>query len=97
MNPKARKKYPKDFKQEAVRLVDQIGAPAAAEKLGLPVGRLYAWKRSLAEEGPEAFRGQGTRPALEAELSRLRREVNDLRAERDILKKAATYFARTSK
>jgi len=96
-NSRTRKKYLKDFKQEAVKLAEEVGVATAAERLGVSQNVIYSWKRALEKEGPEAFRGQGTRTSLEAELSRLRRECNELRMERDILKKAATYFARHQK
>jgi len=45
-------------------------------------------------DGADAFRGRGKRAALEAEISRLKKENQDLRLEQEILKKAAAYFAK---
>ena len=50
----------------------------------------------LAAEGEAAFPGHGRRPAPQAELARLRRELERVTEERDILKKAAAFFARES-
>jgi transposase len=91
-----RRAYTRDFKQEAVRL-SETGAKTSAEleaDLGLPTGLLGKWKRQLAEEGQEAFRGQGRLTAVEAEMRQLRQENALLRQERDILKKALAIFTR---
>jgi transposase len=91
-----RRAYTGDFKQEAVRL-SETGTKTTAEleaDLGLPTGLLGKWKRQLAQEGSEAFRGQGRLSAAEAELRQLRQENAVLRQERDILKKALAIFTR---
>lgn len=91
---KERRKYTSEYKLEAVRLAEQRGVRAAAESLGIDVSSLYQWKRQLATEGSEAFRGNGNRTGLEEENRQLRLEVRRLREEADILKKAAAYFAK---
>jgi len=48
----------------------------------------------LGAEGPEAFRGQGNRTALELEMRRMRQDITVLRQERDILKKAAEFWVK---
>ena len=85
-----RQVYTRDFKEEAIRLADTGSKPTAELEadLGLPSGLLNKWKRQLAEEGQEAFRGQGRLTSSEAELRQLRQENEILRQERDILKKA---------
>ena len=90
------RKYTKAFKSEAVRLALQPGMTTrrAASDLGIPLNVLYRWKKELRESGDNAFRGHGVRTAAEEELVRLRREVSELRMERDILKKAAAWFAK---
>ena len=91
-----RRAYTRDFKQEAVRL-SETGTKTTAEleaDLGLPTGLLGKWKRQLAEEGAEAFRGQGRLTTVEAEMRQLRQENALLRQERDILKKALAIFTR---
>ena len=91
-----RRKFTKEFKVEAVRLLDQPGmsVPKAAGDLGVPENTLYRWRRELTEDGVEAFRGQGRLRSDQEELARLRRENAELRMEREILKKATAFFAK---
>ncbi len=91
-----RQRFTKEFKQEALRLWKGSGRPAAVvvRELGLRRNHLYKWATQLEAHGEAAFPGSGQRAAPEDELARLRREVARLREERDILKKAAAYFAR---
>jgi transposase len=92
-----RKSYTREFKLEAVRLLERGDRPAAdiARELGIKRNQLYKWQEQLAQRGEAAFPGQG-RPANdnEAEIARLKRELERVTEERDILKKAAQYFAR---
>jgi transposase len=91
-----RKQHTKEFKQEAVKLL-QNGERAyreVAEMIGVDHGLLRQWKRKLDEEGADAFRGHGKRKAMEAELHLLREENRRLKEEQEILKKAAAYFAK---
>ena len=89
----ARKQYTREFKQEAVRLVTEQGLSIAqaARDLGLNDNVLSRWKKELAQQGEQAFPGQGR--AQEDELAQLRRENEVLRRERDILKKAVGIFS----
>ena len=93
-----RQRFTPDFKREAVRLWKSSGRPAAtvARELGLRRNHLYKWQTELEAHGDAAFPGKGRRPSSEDELTRLRRENARLREERDILKKAVTYFATES-
>ncbi len=93
-----RQRFTKEFKREALRLWKSSGRPAAvvARELGLRRNHLYKWAMQIEAHGEAAFPGSGKRAAPEDELARLRREVERLREERDILKKAAAYFARES-
>lgn len=91
---KERRKYTREYKVEAVRLAEQRGAREVAESLGIDLSSLYQWKKQLATEGAEAFRGNGNRTALEEENRQLRLEVRRLREEAEILKKASAYFAK---
>jgi transposase len=94
-----RRAYTRDFKQEAVRL-SETGHKTRAEleaDLGLPTGLLAKWKRQLAEEGQEAFRGQGRLTTTEAQIRQLRQENEVLRQEREILKKALAIFTRSQR
>lgn len=94
------KTYTKEFKQEAVRLLQKADRPAAeiAMELGIRRNQLYKWKEQLAEKGEAAFAGQG-RPRKEnqSELASLKQENERLKEENEILKKAAAYFARDLK
>jgi transposase len=89
-----RRLYPKEFKQSAVRLAAQVGTAQAAKDLGIAAAIIRSWRKAEREEGADAFRGQGHRTALEAELERLRRENRTLLLEREILKKATAFFAK---
>lgn len=95
-----RGRYPKDFKTEAVRLLNLGNKPASELALELGVKRtlLYRWRDQLKKSGDAAFSGSG-RPKNDqlSELARLKKENAELREERDILKKAAAYFAKDLK
>lgn len=94
---KKRQRVSREFKLEAVRLLETGQKPATqlALELGVPRNRLYKWRDELAAKGDAAFRGQGRPNAgQESEVARLKRELERVTEERDILKKAAAYFAR---
>ncbi len=93
-----RRSYTREFKVEAVRLVTEQGRSVAeaARSLGIRDNLLRNWEQALEAEGEQAFPGHGNPPALEEELRRLRAENRRLQMERDILKKAAAFFARES-
>ena len=97
---KKRGRYPKEFKVEAVRLLNAGDAPASevARELGIKRTLLYRWKDQLYAKGESAFSGSG-RPKNDqlSEVSRLKKELKEVTEERDILKKAAAYFARDLK
>ena len=86
-----RRKYTKEFKIEAVRLLNSSdkGSHEIEKDLGIGTGVIYRWRRELEKEGTEgikAFPGNGNR--RDEELARLHKEVSVLREERDILRKA---------
>ena len=91
-----RKSFTKEFKLEALRLMKESGKPAAdiARELGIRRNQLYKWQEKLSVHGGEAFPGHGKRSAKDDEVTRLKRELARVKEERDILKKAAQYFAR---
>ena len=93
-----RQHYTKEFKLEAVRLWKSTGRPATAvaRELDLRRNHLYKWQHEVENFGGAAFPGKGGRAHSTDELTRLRRENAQLREERDILKKAAAFFARES-
>jgi transposase len=93
MNTKQNGSFTPEFIRQALALADQIGVGQAGKDLGIRPNNIYRWRKQLATDGKDAFRGKGRMTPEAAELARLRRENAELRAERDILKKAATYFA----
>lgn len=90
--------YSSEFKLEAVRLLNEGVKPSSeiAMELGIKRTLLYRWRDQLNQRGPETFVRTPGRPRADqtTELSRLRQELKDVKEERDILKKAAAYFAR---
>ncbi len=89
----ARRKYTLEFKRSAVQLVNQQGysISEAARSLGVDPQNIRFWLKQLAGEAGTAPTGEG---AMAAEMRRLRKENARLREERDILKKAAAFFAK---
>lgn len=92
----ARRTFTKEFKLHAVQLSEKPGKTVqqAATELGIPVKFLYRWRHEVADRGADAFRGHGQRASTEADVVRLQRQVAELTMERDILKKAAAWFAK---
>ena len=90
-----RKIYTAEFKREAVSLITQhgYGVSEAARNLGIHATMLRKWKRTLEQQGTQAFPGNGRLRPDQEELHRLRQENKRLRMEREILKKAALFFA----
>ena len=94
-----RRRYDRQFKIEAVRLVTQRGkrATEVARDLGVHVNLIYNWKRELADDPDFAFPGHGKLKPPDDELRRLKRELEDVKEERDILKKALAIFSKRPK
>lgn len=86
-----RRRFTREFKLEAVRLIKERGVSyaQAAEDLGVHPTQLRDWVKKLADDPAYAFPGQGQMKPEQQEITRLKREVAKLKAERDILKKAA--------
>jgi transposase len=95
MTQAKRKRYTKEFKQDAVTLVarEQYTIAEAARRLGVNENMLGRWKREFGEHGAVAFPGQGRQAPEQEEIASLRRDVKRLEMERDILKKATVFFA----
>ena len=89
----ARRKYTREFKLSAVQLVNEQGySPCeAAKSLGVDPASVREWIKRFSKEEGMGPRGEG---AVQAELRRLRKENAHLRMEREILKKAAAFFAK---
>jgi transposase len=98
MMAEKRKTYTAEFKREAVRLVTEhhYGVAEAARNLGINTNMLRRWKRALADHANGAFPGKGRLSPEQEELHRRRAENKRLRMEREILKKAAAFFANES-
>jgi transposase len=97
MAKRKRRSFTREFKAETVRLVD--GGKSIAEvarELDLTESALRLWVQQARVDRGEGRPGELTTAERE-ELQRLRREVKDLRIEREILKKAAAFFAKESK
>lgn len=96
---KVQKTSTREFKEEAVRLVQSSGKPIAqiARELGISDSAIHGWRKELTEHGKEAFPGKGHQSELEEENRRLKRELERVQQERDILKKAVGIFSREFK
>lgn len=96
---RVRKTYPREFKLEAVKQL-QSGEHSLAElsrRLSVSKQDLCAWRREVEEKQDDAFPGRGKQRGEVGELAKLRRELERVKEERDILKKAMVYFAKESK
>ena len=86
-----RRKFTREFKLEAVRLIKDRGVSyvQASQDLGVHTSQLRDWVKKLADDPQHAFPGQGQMNSEQLEIAQLKREVIKLKADRDILKKAA--------
>ena len=93
-----RRKFTREFKLEAMKLIKDRGVSYvhAAQDLGVHQSVLRNWVKAFADDPQHSFPGQGQMKPEQLEIAQLRREVTKLKAERDILKKAAAYFAKES-
>jgi transposase len=93
-----RRRFAREFKLEAVKLIKDRGVSyvQASQDLGVHQSVLRNWVKAFADDPQHAFPGHGQMKPEQAEIARLKREVAKLKAERDILKKAAAYFAKES-
>jgi len=91
-----RRNYDRNFKIEAVRLVTEGGRRVAevARDLGIHENLLYKWRQQLVDDTVHAFPGTGHLTPIDEEFRRLRRELEDVKEERDILKKALAIFSK---
>lgn len=96
---KQRRTFERQFKIDAVSLVVHGGRSIAevARDLGIDANTLHRWKREFTKEEQEAFPGKGRLAPQEEELRRLRRELEQVKEDRDILKKAVAFFSKHGK
>lgn len=91
-----RRIFSREYKLEAVKLVRERGVTVeqAARDLDVHENVLCKWVREYGDDPSQSFPGKGQMKPEQLEIEKLRREVAKLKAERDILKKAAAYFAK---
>ncbi len=94
-----RNTYDKEFKISAVKLVleRKQSAISVARDLGINVNSLHNWKKKYLEDQEHSFPGHGKLKPSDEELRKLKRELETVRMERDILKKAIAFFAKEEK
>lgn len=90
------KHYTKEFKEEVCRLAltSSLKKKEIAAKFDIQPYLITNWLKAMKADGREAFRGRGTRKELEEENRKLRKQIEDLKQEKEILKKATAYFAK---
>ena len=96
---KQNKKYTKEFKVEAVKLVlDQaMSANQVATDLGVGSSTLCKWVKTYKQNGLNSFPGKGRLLPHEEEIRKLQKDLRQTQMERDILKKAISFFAQSQK
>jgi len=94
--PLTKKRYDAGFKRESIRLAETSGKTdrEIEQDLGLYPGAIGRWRKGLEADPIDAFPGTGHQKPLEEEMRRLRRELDVVREERDILKKAVAIFSK---
>ncbi len=93
----SRRKYSAEYKREAIALTQQpnTSIAAVARSLGINAVNLRRWIKEAEADTPVAFTGQGN--PRDEELARLKRELAEVKKERDFLREAAAYFAKQHK
>ena len=91
-----RKSYDKEFKLSAVKTIVEgaMSVSRVSKDLGVNENSLHKWKRDYLEDQQNAFPGKGRMKPEEEELRKLKRELQIVKMERDILKKAIAFFAK---
>ena len=97
-------RYTQEFKLEAIRLMSEAEKPVAqiARELGIRVNQIYKWKKQVEDKSSNAFSRTPKQSTVndsvvtdkDAEIQALKLRIERLEAEKDILKKAAAYFAK---
>lgn len=96
---KPRKKFDKEFKQQAVKMVLEGGLSKAevARRLNVDQSSIANWIRAFQADSGDAFPGNGKLKSDDQERRRLEKEIRDLKEENAFLKKTASYFASQKK
>jgi len=96
---KTKQHHSREYKLDVLELLKTSGKSKAQleRDLGLYPGQLKTWQKALAADGEQAFPGTGHQTETDAEVRRLRRELEITRQERDILKKAVAIFSHLPK
>ncbi len=99
MSKKKRKSYSREFKKEAVALITEkeYSIAEASRNLGIEYSVLRRWKNQLSDDPQNAFPGKGNRNPGDQAFQDIQRELERVKEERDILKKALAYFAEDQK
>ena len=94
-----RRHFTREFKLTAVQLVTEKGVPVGkvARDLDIHPNLLHLWRRNFLKDGDKAFTGKGRIKPENAEIRKLRKELERVREQRDILKKALAVFSKQNK
>ena len=94
-----RRHFTREFKRDAVQLVTGKGMPVGkvARDLDIHPNLLHLWRREFLKDGEKAFTGKGCVKPENAEIRKLRKELERAREERDILKKALAVFSKQNR
>lgn len=94
-----RRHFTREFKREAVQLVTEKGMPVGrvARDLDIHPNLLHLWRRAFLKDGDKAFTGKGCVKPENADIRKLRKELEKAKEERDILKKALAVFSKQSR
>lgn len=97
--PRKKRRYDKEFKEDAVKIVLEGDRPVreVARDLGIHENMLHRWRKEYLDDKGESFPGKGHLKPKDEELLRLRRRLQDVEEERDILKKALAIFSKHRK
>jgi transposase len=92
-----RRKFDKEFKLQAVKMVldEHLPVNEVACRLNISENQLHAWKSAYKSSGPDSFPGKGYQSREAEEIKRLQKRLADAEEERDILKKALAIFSKT--
>ena len=91
--------FSREFKRDAVQLVTEKGMPVGkvARELDIHPNLLHLWRRRFLKDGDKAFVGKGRVKPEEAEIKKLRKELEKVKEQRDILKKALAVFSKRNR